>query len=899
MVDAEFLRLEGLEKFHGNGLDPFDLLSREVRLLEEVKDRQGFLVETFPHGPAFLLAHPVHKPQQVRKGLFDGHAVLLAVVLVNDFLVAPLKVRPQRVLPEQAQQALFDGRLEILHRGAPGRAPFKLPPQPVEVDPADVERGLLFRDVLRLGLNGLINHRMQLADDVADVRLLPVLLKAFVDDLNCLVILPVGVDAFHGNAGLELGKNRPAEDFEAFPRLVVLVGRLLGRQNGRVPLKSRLCDNVVQRSLPFGQKGPHQRDGFGQVRQQFLLRFGGFQLAPFAASASIARSGKGRQGLAEILEDAAVIHDHPVVLALVDAVRPGDGLHQGVRLEGLVQVERGQARDVEAREPHRADNGNPEGVLLFLEGVIEGQPLQIVELRQPPHGFGQVHALLHQAAMGKDVQVPLAELLHLALLLADHYRHTGLAHPLDLPEPDLFVLLIGRLRQRPLQFADPLIPVKFDQSEHPHAGDLVDAHDHGLARFPGRGVVLHEIRGDLIEAPARREDVVIAIQLLFEPLLHIDVFRLQFLQLPGDPVVEIPDCHAELVAPGVVVQRHRGLVLDGPLEVVGRDVFPENPPGDFVVLEERRPGKADVACARQGVAHIQRQGAVLGAVRLVGDDDEVVALGVRLFGLDLTVELLDQRKDVGLVLCQQSAEVLAAGGPAGIAVVVHDAAAGEGLVDLRVQVLAVGQHQEGEIPAQPAVDLPREHHHRVALPRPLGMPENPQLSVALPAAPDGLDGPVDAQELVIPGQDLLRPPRRVVEEDEILQQVQKVLPAADPLEQRLHVHRARQVLGQALPLVEKLVGAAQRADLRVDAVAQDDGRVEVKEVSHGVQVVLVIVFVGDAEVPVDVLQFHEKQRQAVDKPHDVGPPAVKVAPHPELPHAEKRIVLRLAEVEGP
>ena len=171
-----------------------------------------------------------------------------------------------------------------------------------------------------------------------------------------------------------------------------------------------------------------------------------------------------------------------------------------------------------------------------------------------------------------------------------------------------------------------------------------------------RGVVPDEIAGDLVQPLVGGDDVVVALEFLLQALLDIDVRAVSSSSsFCGDPFVQVADRHAELVAAGVVVQRHRGLVLDRPLEVVGGDVIAEHPPGDLVVLEQRRAGKADVAGVRQGVAHVQRQRAVLRAVRLVGDDDDVVALRIALFWIHVLVELLDQREDVRLVLRQQPA----------------------------------------------------------------------------------------------------------------------------------------------------------------------------------------------------------------------------------------------------
>ena len=147
------------------------------------------------------------------------------------------------------------------------------------------------------------------------------------------------------------------------------------------------------------------------------------------------------------------------------------------------------------------------------------------------------------------------------------------------------------------------------------------------------------------------------------------------------------------------------------------------------------------------------------------------------------------------------------------------------------------------------------------------------------------------------GQDLLRLARGLIEEDEVLQEVHEVLFVADALEQGLHVHRAGLLFVQALPFVEVLPAAGDGADLGLLAVAEHDYGVVVEEVGDGVQVVGEVLLEGDLEVLVDVLALHEKQRQAVDEADDVRAPAVEVASHPELPHAEEVVFVRLVKVE--
>jgi len=156
----------------------------------------------------------------------------------------------------------------------------------------------------------------------------------------------------------------------------------------------------------------------------------------------------------------------------------------------------------------------------------------------------------------------------------------------------------------------------------------------------------------------------------------------------------------------------------------------------------------------QGISHVQGQGAILGAVGLVGDDYDVVALGVALGGIYSLVELLDEGEDVGFMLGEEAAQVFAAGGTAGLDVVVHHAAAGKSLVELGVQVLAIGEHQEGEGAANLSMHLAGEHDHGIALACALGVPEDAQLSRHRFALADLLHSLVHPHELMVSRQDL-------------------------------------------------------------------------------------------------------------------------------------------------
>ena len=117
------------------------------------------------------------------------------------------------------------------------------------------------------------------------------------------------------------------------------------------------------------------------------------------------------------------------------------------------------------------------------------------------------------------------------------------------------------------------------------------------------------------------------------------------------------------------------------------------------------------------------------------------------------------------------------------------------------------------------------------------------------------------------------------------------------LEQRLHVHRPRLLLGQPLPLVEVPPPARDGADPGLLAVGEHHHRVVVKEMRDRVAVVGVVLLEGGLQVTVDVLALDEEQRQPVDEADDVRPATVQIAANPHFPHAEEVVLVGVVEVE--
>jgi len=191
------------------------------------------------------------------------------------------------------------------------------------------------------------------------------------------------------------------------------------------------------------------------------------------------------QRLPKRLDDADVVNDQAVTFPFCHAVGTGDGLHQRVRFQRLIQIEEGQALHIEAGEPHGADKHDPERVGRIFEFLV-----------QLP--------LFHFFAVRLDIQAPLLEGLNLILLLTDDHSHFRFLHPLQLAFQLLCLLLRGVL-DAGFQRFNFSSPVFLRQIIHPHTGHLVQADKHSLAACPQVRVMTDKISGNGFQTRSRRQ----------------------------------------------------------------------------------------------------------------------------------------------------------------------------------------------------------------------------------------------------------------------------------------------------------------------------------------------------------------------------------------------------------
>ena len=168
--------------------------------------------------------------------------------------------------------------------------------------------------------------------------------------------------------------------------------------------------------------------------------------------------------------------------------------------------------------------------------------------------------------------------------------------------------------------------------------------------------------------------------------------------------------------------------------------------------------------------HVLCELLVLRSVGFVYQHEYVVSVGKNgVFRCFVVLKLVYQRKHHGLVATQKLAQLGCIFGLA-LFLVAYYLAANEGFVYLRIEVFSVCNNKKGEVAVQFSFHLSNKHHHRIALARPLRMPENAQLSLQFFSAFHTLHQVVYAEILVVFCYNL---GAFVVEEDEVFDVVEQ------------------------------------------------------------------------------------------------------------------------------
>ena len=298
--------------------------------------------------------------------------------------------------------------------------------------------------------------------------------------------------------------------------------------------------------------------------------------------------GVGDERFLELIGEAEVIHHQATRLVAEDAVHAGDGLHEAMALHRLVGTHGVQAGRVEAGQPHVSHDHDLEGVFGVLEPIRQVAP----------------------GVFAADVFLPIRAVLR----AAGHHDLQRIFRPLG-PQLDKSI-------------------------EKIHADAAAHADDHRLAvhRLHALLEMRHQVGGH------QRDAFRIAHQCLQRGPFGLELFLLRQLLAFGDflelriQLRQLGGVQAEFGNPALVVDRHRGLVGDGALDVVDADVIAEDRPHVRIRLFDGRAGEADERRIRQGIAQVAGEAVghlaglsihlaaepILAAVRFIRDDDDVL-----------------------------------------------------------------------------------------------------------------------------------------------------------------------------------------------------------------------------------------------------------------------------------
>ena len=401
----------------------------------------------------------------------------------------------------------------------------------------------------------------------------------------------------------------------------------------------------------------------------------------------------GRQRLLQLVGQAEVVDHQPAGLVLEDAVHARDGLHQPVPAHRLVHVHRVQARRVEAGQPHVAHDHDLERVCRVAEA--RGQvfaPRLVADVRLPVERVGRRagHHDLERALL-----VVVADATPAARRTSSRYSSTQMRRLMHttIALPSIAASRFSKCSTRSramslMRFSEPT---------------TASSCAHRLLSFSLRSTSSPSVASSNSGS----------------------IFgRLGFLQL-------------QLGQPALVVDRHRGAVDDGALDVVDADVVAEHGARVGVGLLDRRAGEADERGVGQRVAHVPREAVdevVLAAVRLVGDDDDVAPVREHRMPVAslLGEELLDGREHHAAGGDGELRAQIGAVGGLHRRLAQQVAAAREGAEELVVEVVAVGEHDDRRVLHRRVQDHAAGiEGHRQALARALRVPDDADAPVAL------------------------------------------------------------------------------------------------------------------------------------------------------------------------
>ncbi len=143
-----------------------------------------------------------------------------------------------------------------------------------------------------------------------------------------------------------------------------------------------------------------------------------------------------------------------------------------------------------------------------------------------------------------------------------------------------------------------------------------------------------------------------------------------------------------------IIERHCSLILNGALEVIDAHIATKGSLGDMVMAQQRSACEADAVRRWQQMHQVVSKDAILCPVSLIAHHyDVVVGIDGRCIPV---IKLLDKREDKRPITSQFCFQVFTATGDKLLSLdLAQHTAVLESVADLLVQLVAIGEHQEG------------------------------------------------------------------------------------------------------------------------------------------------------------------------------------------------------------
>ena len=170
-----------------------------------------------------LDARSVHRKvtRKIFESSFDRHAILLAVVGRDDFLIVRLEIRASRIFGEHSREPFLHRVHQVQCVGALCWSSLEFRAEPVKIDGGNIE--LLPRRCLPVAPrhDRLIDDIMQFAHDTRDIGRFPIVLQTLVDIVDRTDLSAEIVYRLHRQAGLEFRKHLACQDFKPLAAFVI------------------------------------------------------------------------------------------------------------------------------------------------------------------------------------------------------------------------------------------------------------------------------------------------------------------------------------------------------------------------------------------------------------------------------------------------------------------------------------------------------------------------------------------------------------------------------------------------------------------------------------------------------------------------------------------------------